>query len=65
MLPAALACFLVEMACLKARLLVHWCRLDVASYVGMYSGEDGMFEGTLACMLLQIGCFQLHLHVLR
>ena len=62
MLPAALVCFLVEMAYLKARLLVHWCRLDVASCVGMYSGEDGMFEGTLACTLLQIGCYQLSLH---
>ena len=65
MLPAALACFLVEMVCLKAHLLVHWCRIDVASCIGMYSGENGMFEGTLACMLLQIGCIQLHLHVLR
>ena len=62
MLPAALACFLVEMACLKARLLVHWCRLDVASCVGMYSGEDGMFEGTFVCKLMQIGCYQLTLH---
>ena len=62
MLPAVLACFLVEMACLKARLLVHWCRLDVASCVGMYSGEDGMFEGTFVGTLMQIGCYQLSLH---
>ena len=63
-LPAAIACTLVKMACWKARLLLQWCRLDVASCVGMFSGGDGTFEGTFACSLVQIGCFQLHWHVL-
>ena len=59
MLPAALACTLVKMACLKARLLVRCCRLDVSSCICMYSGENGMFEGTFVCTLMQIGCYQL------
>ena len=62
-LPAAIACTLVKLACWKARLLLQWCRLDVASCVGMFSGRDDMFEGTFACSLVQIGCYQLSLHV--
>ena len=55
-LPAVIACTLVKMACWKACLLLQWCRLDVASFVGMFSGGDGMLEGTFACSLVQIRC---------
>ena len=49
MLPAEFACSLVNMACLKVRLLVHWCRLELPA--------------AIACTLVKMACWKAHLQV--